>query len=95
MSRPGRYERRLDRALASSSGSRASISAGANDASLSFDCRVCFFNRGGHGRRPSGCRSERAIAENRRGCKTVAIEKGFITRKDINGDGRPDFMVDY
>ena len=38
---------------------------------------------------------QKAIAENRRGCKTVAIEKGFITRKDINGDGRPDFVLDY
>jgi hypothetical protein len=38
---------------------------------------------------------QKAIAENRRSCKTVAIEKGFITRKDINGDGRPDFVLDY
>ena len=38
---------------------------------------------------------QKAIAENKRGCKTVAIEKGFITRKDINGDGRPDFVLDY
>jgi hypothetical protein len=38
---------------------------------------------------------QKAIAENRRGCKTVAIEKGFTTRKDINGDGRPDFVLDY
>ena len=38
---------------------------------------------------------QKAIAENRRVCKTVAIEKGFITRKDINGDGRPDFVLDY
>jgi ribosomal protein S5 len=27
---------------------------------------------------------QKAIAENKRVCKTVAIEKGFITRKDIN-----------
>jgi hypothetical protein len=38
---------------------------------------------------------QKAIAENKRGCKTVAIEKGFITRKDINGDGRPDFVLNY
>jgi hypothetical protein len=38
---------------------------------------------------------QKAIAENKRSCKTVAIEKGFITRKDINGDGRPDFVLDY
>ena len=38
---------------------------------------------------------QKAIAENKRDCKTVAIEKGFITRKDINGDGRPDFVLDY
>ena len=38
---------------------------------------------------------QKAIAENKRGCKTVAIEKGFLTRKDINGDGRPDFVLDY
>ena len=38
---------------------------------------------------------QKAIAENKRVCKTVAIEKGFITRKDINGDGRPDFVLDY
>jgi hypothetical protein len=38
---------------------------------------------------------QKAIAENRRVCKTVAIEKGFITRKDINGDGRPDYVLDY
>jgi hypothetical protein len=38
---------------------------------------------------------QKAIAENRSGCKTVAIEKGFITRKDINGDGRPDFVLNY
>ena len=38
---------------------------------------------------------QKAIAENKRVCKTVAIEKGFITRKDINGDGRPDFILDY
>jgi hypothetical protein len=38
---------------------------------------------------------QKAIAENKRSCKTVAIEKGFLTRKDINGDGRPDFVLDY
>ena len=38
---------------------------------------------------------QKAIAENKRDCKTVALEKGFITRKDINGDGRPDFVLDY
>jgi hypothetical protein len=38
---------------------------------------------------------QKAITENRRVCKTVALEKGFITRKDINGDGRPDFVLDY
>ena len=38
---------------------------------------------------------QKAIAENKRVCKTVAIEKGFITRKDISGDGRPDFVLDY
>jgi hypothetical protein len=38
---------------------------------------------------------QKAIAENRRDCKTVDIEKGFVTRKDINGDGRPDFVLDY
>ena len=38
---------------------------------------------------------QKAIAENKGSCKTVAIEKGFITRKDINGDGRPDFVLDY
>ena len=38
---------------------------------------------------------QKAIAESRRGCKTVAIEKGFVTRKDINGDGRPDFVLNY
>jgi hypothetical protein len=38
---------------------------------------------------------QKAIAEAKRDCKTVAIEKGFITRKDINGDGRPDFVLDY
>jgi hypothetical protein len=37
---------------------------------------------------------QKAIAENKRVCKTVAIERGFITRKDINGDGRPDFVLD-
>jgi hypothetical protein len=38
---------------------------------------------------------QKAIAENTSGCKTVAVEKGFITRRDINGDGRPDFVLDY
>ena len=38
---------------------------------------------------------QKAIAEARRDCKTVAIQKGFITSKDINGDGRPDFVLDY
>jgi hypothetical protein len=38
---------------------------------------------------------QKAIAENKRDCKTVAIENGFITRKDINGDGRPDFVLNY
>ena len=38
---------------------------------------------------------QKAIAENKRDCKTVALEKGFITRKDINGDGRTDFVLDY
>ncbi len=38
---------------------------------------------------------QKAIAENKRVCKTVAIEKGFVTRKDINGDGRPDFVLNY
>jgi hypothetical protein len=38
---------------------------------------------------------QKAIAENKSNCKTVALEKGFITRKDINGDGRPDFVLDY
>ena len=38
---------------------------------------------------------QKAIAENKSNCKTVAIEKGFITRKDINGDGRPDFVLDH
>ena len=38
---------------------------------------------------------QKEIAEAKRDCKTVAIEKGFITRKDINGDGRPDFILDY
>jgi hypothetical protein len=38
---------------------------------------------------------QKAITETKRGCKTVAIEKGFIARKDINGDGRPDFVLNY
>jgi hypothetical protein len=38
---------------------------------------------------------QKAIAENRRGCKTVALGKDFVTRKDINGDSRPDFVLDY
>jgi hypothetical protein len=38
---------------------------------------------------------QKAITESEHGCKTVAIEKDFITRKDINGDGRPDFVLDY
>jgi hypothetical protein len=38
---------------------------------------------------------QKAIAENKRDCKSVDIEKGFVTRKDINGDGRPDFVLDY
>ena len=38
---------------------------------------------------------QRAIAEQKRDCKTVAFDKGFVTRKDINGDGRPDFILDY
>ena len=39
---------------------------------------------------------QKAIAEAKRDCKTVAIEKGFLRRhKDINGDGRPDFVLDY
>ena len=38
---------------------------------------------------------QKAIAENKRDCKKVALGKGFITRKDINGDGRPDFVLDY
>jgi hypothetical protein len=38
---------------------------------------------------------ERAIAEQRRDCKTVAFDKRFVTRKDVNGDGRPDFILDY
>jgi hypothetical protein len=38
---------------------------------------------------------QKAITENKRDCKTVAIEKGFITRRDINGDGRPDYVLDY
>lgn len=37
---------------------------------------------------------QKAIAENKRVCKTVAIEKGFLTRKDINRDGRLDFVLD-
>jgi hypothetical protein len=38
---------------------------------------------------------QKAIAETRRDCKTIAMEKGFVTRKDINGDGRPDFVLGY
>jgi hypothetical protein len=38
---------------------------------------------------------QKAIAENKRDCKTVAVEKDFVTRRDINGDGRPDFVLNY
>jgi hypothetical protein len=36
-----------------------------------------------------------AIAENSKLCKMVAAEPGFITRQDINADGRPDYVLDY
>jgi hypothetical protein len=39
----------------------------------------------------------KAIAEQSRTCRPqkVVLEKGFLTRKDVNGDGVPDFVLDY
>ena len=38
-----------------------------------------------------------AIAEHSRTCRPrkVVLEKGFLTRNDVNGDGVPDFVLDY
>ncbi|MGH7060107.1 MAG: hypothetical protein ACREFH_06970 [Stellaceae bacterium] len=37
-----------------------------------------------------------AINENVKSCDTkVVFEKGFVTRRDINGDGIDDFILDY
>lgn len=36
-----------------------------------------------------------AIAEESGSCKKTTLEPGFLTRKDINGDGRPDYILDY
>lgn len=36
-----------------------------------------------------------AIAENSESCKKTVVEPGFLTQKDINGDGRPDYILDY
>ena len=36
-----------------------------------------------------------AIAENSDACKKTAVEPGFLTQKDINADGRPDYILDY
>jgi hypothetical protein len=36
-----------------------------------------------------------AIAENSKSCKKTTVEPGFLTRQDINADGRPDYIVDY
>lgn len=39
----------------------------------------------------------KAIAESTESCKPdkVTLEKGFLTRKDINGDGIPDYVLNY
>ena len=36
-----------------------------------------------------------AIAENGESCKKTKVEPGFLTRQDINADGRPDYILDY
>ncbi len=36
-----------------------------------------------------------AIAENSKSCKNTTVEPGFLTRQDINADGRPDYILDY
>ena len=37
-----------------------------------------------------------AIAENNsESCKKTTVEPGFLTRQDINADGRPDYILDY
>ncbi len=38
-----------------------------------------------------------AIQENRKSCEPdkLRMEKGFVTRKDINGDGVDDYILDY
>ena len=36
-----------------------------------------------------------AIAESRTSCRTVRFQPGFIARPDVNGDGRPDYVLDY
>ena len=36
-----------------------------------------------------------AIAENSESCKKTTVEPGFLTRQDINADGRPDYILDY
>src|ERR1700722_12776324 len=36
-----------------------------------------------------------AIAESSESCKKTTVEPGFLTRQDINADGRPDFILDY
>ena len=36
-----------------------------------------------------------AIAESKTSCRTVRFQPGFIARPDVNGDGRPDYVLDY
>jgi hypothetical protein len=38
-----------------------------------------------------------AIVEKRKSCdpEAVALKPGFVTRKDINGDGATDYILDY
>lgn len=40
---------------------------------------------------------QKAIAEQTESCKPdkVTLEKGFVTRKDVNGDGIADYVLNY
>lgn len=41
--------------------------------------------------------AEAAIAKNKKQCEEGKIEllPGFVTTKDINGDGKPDYILNY
>lgn len=40
---------------------------------------------------------EAAIAENKKQCEEgkIALKPGFVSTKDINGDGKPDYVLNY